>query len=208
MQTHTWQHVNGHIGRRTLRTAQHRDPEFEAVITSQNLVVLNSWGSSASGHCHTFQQSMIDLIALRRPAADARSRSAKAEPFDLAPWRQGPKHKAVTANIPFRAGWLYGARKPVKQPFSLRCLRQSLKAGDARSRTLSEHVLGVLWSDAQPDSLEHINALLLKKCKQLYPTLKTPTCKPSTRPEVARHVHDMWGAHRLLRQGRPQNNAA
>ena len=76
MPTRNCNQCRGHVGRGVLRTRQHRDPELEAVLTSQNLVALNSWGSAASSVCHTFHngqvRSMIDLIALRKPTADAR----------------------------------------------------------------------------------------------------------------------------------------
>ena len=142
------QPINGHIGRGPLHTRQQRDPEFEAVVTAQNLVVLNNWCSSASGVSHTFchgqVRSMIDIVALRRPTADAQSRKARAENFDLAPWRQGPKHRAVVALIPWRAGWTFGTRKPVTASYSAQCLRRSIKDGDARSHELRGHVLAAI----------------------------------------------------------------
>ena len=168
------QPVNGHIGRGTLRTHQQRDPDFEAVVTAQKLVILNSWGSSASGASHTFCH----------------------ETFDLAPWRQGPKHRAVVALIPWRAGWTFGVRKPAK--YSVFCLRQSIKDCDARSQELRWHILQALADTDTVLGIEPLNAKLLDKCETLYPCQRRHNDKPSTRPEVVQKVADMWKAHRQL----------
>ena len=199
------QPINGHIGHGTLRTRQQRDPEFEAVVTAQNLVVLNSWCSSASGVSHTFchgqVRSMIDIVALRRPTADALSRKARAENFDLAPWRQGPKHRAVVALIPWRAGWTFGTRKSVTASYSAQCLRRSIKDGDARSQELRGHIIAAIKDAETVLDITRLNATLVAKCQALYPRTRRSQDKPSTRPEVEQKVEDMWTAHRQLGRG-------
>ena len=138
--------------RGVMRTTRHRDQEFEAMLQALNLVVLNSWTSASPRQAHTFSngqvRSQIDVIAVRRPTADRVARSAKPVEFDLAPWRQGPKHRALVANIPWHAGWLFGSRAPVKPRFTLQCLRQSLKLGDARAQRLQEVVRHAIASDS------------------------------------------------------------
>ena len=74
------QSLPGLVGRGVLRTTQNRDPEFEALLQAQNLVVLNSWGSSARLVCHTFVNGEVYS---RRPMADATARRAKPESLDL-----------------------------------------------------------------------------------------------------------------------------
>ena len=144
---------------------------------------------------------MIDLMALRKPTADALSRQARAEEFDLAPWRQGPKHRAIVACIPWRAGWTFGVRKPVKSTYSVSCLRQSLQVGDARAQELQQHVLCTLQHETTALCLSDLNQQVLAKCRQLYPVLNAPTTKPSSRPRIVQMVDNMWRAHRLLHRG-------
>ena len=103
--------IAGHVGRGVMRTSHVRDVDLETFLQEHDLVFLNSWGSARARACHTYvhgdTKSQIDFVALRRPTADALSRRAKPEIFDLAPWRRGAKHHAVVASVPWRAGWTF-----------------------------------------------------------------------------------------------------
>ncbi|CAE7824138.1 unnamed protein product, partial [Symbiodinium necroappetens] len=106
------QPLPGLIGRGVLRTTQHRDLEFEALLQAQNLVVLNSWGSSTRQACHTFANgttySQIDVVALRRPMADVTARRAAPESLDLAPWRiRGAQGELLSPAAEFSAIFEY-----------------------------------------------------------------------------------------------------
>ena len=204
------QPLPGLIGRGVLRTNQHRDLEFEALLQAQNLVVLNSWGSSSRQTCHTFANgstySQIDVVALRRPMADATARRAAPGSLDLVPWRRGPKHRCITASVPMRAGWLYQG-KPAAQrlKFSLPELRASIKAWDSKAQQLQAFLSDTL-TGGTVQQISEVNSRTLVKCQELYPLSRTTPQKPSTSPAVLRSIDHMWRTHRELHQGREPRN--
>ena len=130
--------IPGHIGRGVLKQQHGRDDELDALVIEHtfehNLVLLNTWRSARAACSHTFVhgevRSQIDYIAMRRPAADAEARSTVPHVFDLSPWRRGPKHHALIASIPWRAGWTFQRKRVVSQRIAVRELRSSLRAQD------------------------------------------------------------------------------
>ena len=146
-------------------------------------------------------------MALRRPTADALSRRAKPELFDLAPWRRGAKHHAVVASVPWRAGWTFHRRAPATERFSLRCLRQSLQCMDARAQELRTVVEQVLTRAHERNStLAEANAQVLQHCRRIYPRTRRTVgvCpKPSQAPEVVHAVEQMWVARDAKRRDVP-----
>ena len=200
--------IAGHVGRGVMRTSHVRDADLETFLQEHDLVFLNSWGSARARACHTFvhgeAKSQIDFVALRRPTADALSRRAKPEIFDLAPWRRGAKHHTVVASVPWRAGWTFHKRAPVTERFSLRCLRQSLQCMDARAqelRTVVEHVL--TQAHERSSTLAEANAKVLQHCRRIYPRTRRSVGvnpKPSQAPEVIHAVEQMWVARDAKRR--------
>ena len=185
--------------------------DLETFLQKHDLVFLNSWGSARARACHTYvhgdTKSQIDFVALRRPTADALSRRAKPEIFDLAPWRRGAKHHAVVAGVPWRAGWTFHRRAPATERFSLRCLRQSLQCMDARAQELRT-VVGKILTRAHERSstLAEANAQVLQHCRRIYPRTRRTVgvCpKPSQASEVIHAVEQMWVAHDAKRRPAP-----
>ena len=157
--------VSGLIGRGTLQTCHQPDPEFEALLNEHQLVLLNTWGRSARAACHTYRfddvYSQIDFIAMRRPTADHTARLAKPVPFDLAPWREGAKHRAVLASIPWRAGWTFQPKHSPSVKFSPSTLRQSLRNWDSRAQELQAWVQHTLNSATPDTTLKQLNERML-----------------------------------------------
>ena len=204
--------VAGHVGRGVLRTSHVRDVDLEAFLQEHDLVFLNSWGSARARCCHTFvhgdAKSQIDFVALRRPTADALSRRAKPEVFDLAPWRRGAKHHAaVVASVPWRAGWTFDKRATVTERFSLSCLRQSLQSMDAPAQELRTVVEKVLTQAHERGStLAEANAQVLQHCRRIYPRTRKSVeghPKPSNAPKVIHAAEQMWVARDAKRQAVP-----
>ena len=194
------QPLPGLIGRGVMNKNKLRDPELEAVLQEHNLVLLNTWGSSRPNCCHTFYhgetRSQIDFLAMRRPAADHVARRAAPYVFDLAPWRQGPKHHALRASIPWRAGWTYAKKPAVQHRFSLGELRLSIKAMDERAQKLQAEVCRTLQRDPESQTVSQMNARVLALCSKLYPARKihasSHSQKPCLQPEVQHAVEQVW----------------
>ena len=198
--------VNGLIGRGVLCTQHNPDPEFEALLTAQQLVLLNTWGRAAPAVSRTYQfgtvSSQIDFIAMRRPTVDRIARQCKSVEFDLAPWRGGGKHRAIVASIPWRAGGLFHPQVLKPSRVSLPALRQSLHVWDSNAQELQLRVSKTL-TDARPDTTLHqLNKQMLHICAQLYPGQATQRQKPCTQPMVVRSVQLMWQAHRTFLEHR------
>ena len=201
------QPIPGLIGRGVMNKNQVRDPELEAVLQEHNLVLLNTWGSSRPNCCHTFYhgetRSQIDFLAMRRPAADSVARRAAPYVFDLAPWRQGPKHHALRASVPWRAGWTYAKKPAVQHRFSLGELRSSIKAMDERAQTLQAEVCRTLQRATECTTVAQMNTRVLALCRKLYPARKPGTPphshKPCLRPEVQNAVEQVWATQHAVR---------
>ena len=201
------QPIPGLIGRGVMNKHQVRDPELEAVLQEHNLVLLNTWGSSRPNCCHTFYhgetRSQIDFLAMRRPAADSVARRAAPYVFDLAPWRQGPKHHALRASIPWRAGWTYAKKPAVQHRFSLGELRSSIKAMDERAQTLQAEVCRTLQRVPECTTVAQMNTRVLALCRKLYPARRSGTSsqsqKPCLRPEVQDAVEQVWATQQAVR---------
>ena len=201
----------GSIGRGVLKTATVRDLDLETFLQEHNLVFLNSWSSARVCRSHTFThagvKSQIDFIALRRPTADALSRRAKPEEFDLAPWRRGAKHHAVIATVPWRAGWTFRKRAQAPERFSLRSLKRSLEQMDDKARQLQGLVESILQEAVRcQHTLGTVNKQVLQHCQRLFPQERNKPetrLKPSTSQPVIQAVEQMWHARDKLRTAAP-----
>ncbi|CAE7281246.1 unnamed protein product [Symbiodinium sp. CCMP2592] len=199
--------IPGHVGRGVLRCSQGRDAELDALIIEHNLVLLNTWCSARASCSHTFVhgevRSQIDYIALRRPAADAAARRVVPHVFDLAPWRRGPKHHALIASIPWRAGWTYQRPPQVSCRFAVRDLRMSVRMMDARAHQLQSEVSKILSAAGPYDTLAQINANILAECKRLYPRSQAApkALKPYQQPEVRSALEAVESTHQALKTG-------
>ena len=198
----------GLIGRGVMKGNRGADEEFLSVVRENDLVLLNTWSGASPNVCHTVYNgtvcSQIDFLAVRRPAADATARQSKPHVFDLAPWRQGPKHHAVLGSIPWCAGWKL--KRPVSEQrgFSLRCMRASLKCMDDRALALRGRMLCVLRVAESSCTLAQVNHRILNHCAQLYPTRScTRTNKPSSQQIVTDAVERMWAAQTSIRTAPP-----
>ena len=63
------------------------------MIDTQQLCLLNTWGSAKGSSCATYRHgavaTQIDLLTVRRSAADHRAKQACPIAFDLSPWKDG-----------------------------------------------------------------------------------------------------------------------
>ena len=198
----------GLIGRGVMKGNQGYDEEFLSVVRENDLVLLNTWSGASPNVCYTFYNgtvcSQIDFLAVRRPAADAAARQSKPHVFDLAPWRQGPKHHVVLGSIPWCAGWKLKRPASEQRGFSLRCMRASLKCMDARALALRGHMLCVLRDAESSCTLAQVNQRILTHCAQLYPTKScTRLTKPSSQQIVTDAVERMWEAQTSIRSAPP-----
>ena len=202
--------VNGLVGRGVLCTQHNPDPEFEALLAAQQLVLLNTWGRADSTVSRTYQfgtvNSQIDFIAMRRPTVDRIARQCKSVEFDLAPWRGGGKHRAIVASIPWRAGWLFHPQVLKPSRVSLPALRQSLHVWDRNAQELQLRVRHTLTNARSDTTLQQLNKQMLHICAQLYPGQAIRRQKPCTQPMVVRSVHLMWQAHRTFLEHRHSRN--
>ena len=192
----------GHIGRGVLRTTRTPDVEFEELIRDQGLVLLNTWSRAAESACGTFRNgsvtTQIDFIATRKKHADALARTAQPMALDLAPWRLGPKHHAVTATLPWVPGWKLAPKVAKPLRFSLKTLRHCVQQHTAEAQELQQllvaEIEGLLASDAC--SFQELNRRMLPHCQRLFPcNRKTP---PSTlqSPAVKQAIEHVWSVYR------------
>ena len=129
----------GLIGRGLLpHPTRKPEPEFLTVLGEHKLCLLNTWSRAKPAVCATFRNgavvSQIDFVAVRRRNADALARRAKPTSLDLAPGREGPKHRAVAATIPIVPGWrLPKGLVPHKPQYSKEELARELQYPTART---------------------------------------------------------------------------
>ena len=201
--------IPGLVGRGVLQGDTPRDAEFESMLQTNDIVLLNTWSSSKPRICHTFNNgsvcSQIDFVGMRRPTADATARLSKPCQFALAPWRRGPRHHALIASIPWRAGWAFHKRRQGESmQFSLRNLRVSLKLKDSNAQQLEAGMRAILSHAAPNSTVGQINQQILRLCAQLYPSsLTKPSNKPSCSPAVTHAVEQLWHAADAKRRQKP-----
>ena len=201
--------ISGLVGRGVLRSDTPRDTEFEAMLQTNDIVLLNTWSSSKPRICHTFHNgsacSQIDFLGMRRPTADATARRSLPRQFELAPWRRGPRHHALIASIPWRAGWAFGKRRPGESmQFSLRNMRVSLKQQDSNAQQLESGMRAILSQATSKSTVGQISQQVWKLCAQLYPRSPTKLSnKPSCFPAVTQAVEQLWLATDAKRRRLP-----
>jgi len=194
--------LSGLVGRGVMDTTRSPDAELESLLNEHQLVLLNTWGRSRKYISHTYRfddvYSQIDFLAMRRPTADRVARQARAQQFDLSPWRGGAKHRAIVASIPWRAGWTFHARNIAPVKFSLPQMRQSLKHWDAKAQALHNWIRHTLQHAPPELTLQKLNTRVLTQCVRLYPKGKAVVSKPSTQPAVIESIRSMKLAQRAL----------
>ena len=197
----------GFVGRGVMRTTRAPDDEWEALVRDQQLVLLNTWKSALPSRCGTFQNgditSQIDFIITRRRHADSAARQSMPIALDLAPWRLGPKHRAVQASLPWVSGWKVAPKSPKPPRFSLRCLKQSIQQASPRANELKQ--LAERFVDSHPEcTIAEFNKYLLPQCQRLFPS-KRSRLEPASQPDaVTTAVENLWHVQRSeVSVGRP-----
>ena len=202
----------GLIGRGLLQSASSRkreaDEELLSIVSANNLVMLNTWGSSRASYSHTFrngnQQSQLDFVLTRRPAADAVARRARPMPIDLMPWRLGPKHRPVLASIPNRAGWHLQTsrpRAPNTLSYSIQDLRHCLRNEIPQSRSFQTRVQQIVRDADASVTLGVLNQRLLALCREIFPAKRREHARPSRAPATITAIHSLWKVQATTHQG-------
>ena len=196
----------GLIGRGLLpHPTRKPEPEFLTVLEEHKLCLLNTWSKATPAVCATFRNgaivSQIDFVAVRRRNADALARRAKPTSLDLAPGREGPKHRVVAATVPIVPGWrLHKGLAPHTPQYSKEDLARELQYPTARTVAFrSQARAAVMQATAGRSSLQDLNRTLLRLCQQHYPAKKHSIMRPGEDPAVTEGIREMWRRHRALK---------
>ena len=195
--------VPGLVGRGLLQSAtsskREADDELQSLLSANNLVMLNTWGSSRAIHSHTFKNgshvSQLDYVLTRRHAADAVARRARPMPIDLMPWRLGPKHRPVIASIPYRAGWHLQNSRPKAShtlQYSAPDLRRCLRSDTPQSRSFRARVQQTVRDSENSVTLGILNQRLLALCRETFPARNGAHARPSRAPATIAAIHSLW----------------
>ena len=194
--------ISGLVGRGVLKTTRPAEPALDTLLDEQKLVLLNTLSSSQPKWCFTFKhgsvETQIDFLAVRRRHADRIARSAKPRNLDLAPWRQGPKHRPLEASLPWVSGWVVAPRthKPIR--FSLQSMRKSLQTQDDKAQLLRQKVQQVVSSLPEAATILDLNKQLLPVCRSIFPPTNKPQPADHGQALVVASVRNMWTAHRAM----------
>ncbi|CAE7245053.1 unnamed protein product [Symbiodinium sp. CCMP2592] len=95
-------------------------------------------------------RTQLDFIMTRRLTADPDARRAYPVHLDLMPWRRGPKHRPVVANLLWVAGWKR-AKPAGSGGCSMRQLRSAAASEGAEAERLRQTMLSALVRIRTPD---------------------------------------------------------
>ena len=161
----------------------------------------------APSHKSVTHSTMAVLAAkLTTWACDGPQRTQRQDfPSHASLSRRGPRHHALIASIPWRAGWAFGKRRSGESmQFSLRNMRVSLKLQDSQAQQLEAGMRTILSQATSISTVEQINQQVLKLCVQLYPSCpKKLSNKPSCFPAVTQAVEQLWLATDAKRRKLP-----
>ena len=151
-------------------------------------------------------RSQIDFVAVRREAADATSRYAGPADLNLAPWRSGPRHRPVTASLPWLAGWklrqIAHGRKPAAPAFSKHALQDCVSRQGPALPELCRRVEQAFACTTAAEGLEVLNKHLLRICSSLFPYSRSRPHRPGGHSGVVSRVREMWQAYRVFKTRR------
>ena len=207
------EHQQGHIGRGLLRPDAHGvDQDLQLLLQVQGLVMLNTWRRAGPAHTATFlngaAQSQIDYIAVRKEAADLVARNAAPSAVNLAPWRQGPRHRPVVASIPWVAGWRLRQctlrQGPDIPAFSKAALQECLRTSGPELPELRCRVEQAFLGTTPAEGLPILNRKLLQICSSLFPKTRSLYARPGSHPNVVHRISVMWQHYREFKACRQQ----
>ena len=198
--------ISGLVGRGLHPTTRAHDPDFEALLLEQKLVLLNTWTSATPRLSRTFlhgtQSSQIDFVLTRRRHADLEAKTAHPTTLDLVPCRLGPKHRPLTCTLPWVPGWFLAPKHHKPLRFSLQALRLSVQMQDTVAQEFQRHVSHELYRLPTRASVQDLNAAILPICRKFYPTTRKPQLADFGQAQVVVSVRNMWAAHRAFRHHR------
>ena len=199
----------GLVGRGFMRSNQGCDVELEAILQTRNLVLTNTWSSSAATRAHTFRngevRSQLDFLVTRRLTVGAMAKMSAPILLDLVPWRKGPKHRPVQGSVRWIAGWCCAKKKvSLLFQYSKQDLREHLLHNTDKAQLLKTRVLKALQSCPASADLQMLNREVLKACQELFPARRQQQLKPRELPQVMQAIHGMWEAHSDLQKPRPR----
>ena len=201
-----------HVGSGVLSRPGPMDAELADVLRTHDLCLLNTWGSARPGLSATFvngkTRTQIDYIATRRTITDPQARMAKPLCLDLAPWRQGPKHRPVQGSIPWVGPWQmrYQQEQRVFR-YSLPELRECQRAHPAKWDHFCEAVH--LEVQRMPDMkrVSALNQVVLRVCKLYFPLRSTSRAQPAGKSELKPAIAQMWNTYHQWRHSQRSQNA-
>ena len=201
----------GLVGRGVLASATRSTDEiFLSLLKNNQLVLLNTWSRASARHAATFVNgsvaSQIDFIAVRRVAADAPAKCARPVDVNLAPWRNGPRHRMVRGTIPWTAGWrlqqIRTGRQAPKLRFSKHDLQECVRVKRPALQELQQAASEVFRRTNAAEGLTVLNSRLLEVCCRLFPVMQRASYRSDKLRRVQAPIRAMWQAYREFRQFR------
>ena len=199
----------GLVGRGVLKSAT-REPDeaFLSLLKNHQLALLNTWSRATARQAATFVNnsvaSQIDFIAVRRTAADAVAKGARPVDVNLAPWRNGPRHRIVRGTIPWTAGWrLQQLRvgQPVNQTrFSRHDLQECVRVRGPTFTELRTAASAVFRQTSANEGIAVLNTRLLEVCSKLFPVMPCNKGRGDRLSRVQTPIRAMWQAYRVFKQ--------
>ena len=180
------------------------DTDLNALLQTHGLCALNTWGQARPSSSATFlngqQSSQVDFLLTRRNAADQEARRARPIELNLAPWRHGPRHRPVQANIPWVAGWWLSQRKHQTPRYDRADMQETLAKGDVRALTFRSEIEHVVQLAVGRLTLSQLNEQLLAKCRHHFPARRRRRARAGEHELVIHRIREMWQWHRAMRR--------
>ena len=180
------------------------DTDLIALLQTHRLCALNTWGQARPSTSATFlngqQSSQVDFLLTRRIAADQEARRAKPIELNLAPWRHGPRHRPVQANLPWVAGWWLSHRKCQTPRYDRADMQETLAKGDERAIHFKAEIEHVVQLAVGRHTLPQLNEQLLAKCRHHFPARRRRRAHAGEHELVIHRIREMWQWHRAMRR--------
>ena len=201
-----------HVGSGVLTSPGPMDAELVDVLRTHDLCLLNTWGSARPGLNATFingkMRTQIDYIATRRTITDPQARMAKPLCLDLAPWRQGPKHRPVLGSVPWVGPWQMRNQQEQRVfRYSLPELREWQRANPAKWDRFCEAVHLEVRRMPDMTRVSALNQVVLRVCKLYFPLRRTSHAQPAGKPELKPAIAHMWNTYHQWRHSQRSRNA-
>ena len=177
--------------------------EFQQVMTAGQMCALNTWGPRRRSATYVdplkTHSSQIDFIALSLQHADPQARRSSTVPsIDFSPWREGGKHRAVTAVIRIPA--FFAKVPPATAPGLCRSsLREALRHNTPQAQALDLQLQQQL-AQASIASAPELTRVMHDCCRQHFP-LGPKQAKPRAWQDPASmlDVKQLWTKYRDLK---------